>query len=104
MFLLWGLLSSSIVWTFYFGLLPYPLALLWNERRMRGATGHGPGLSGVAWWFWIAAVSSLVTEVLWVPFLRGIGIHMWAALFVWAAMAVSAFRVRPVAVATTAPS
>jgi hypothetical protein len=91
-FLLWGLFGSPIVWTFYFPLLMYPLLLLAAQRADRGEGAGPPRTVHVAWYFWIGATLSLLTEAVMLPYLRGVGIHLWASILIWAAMIVSAHR------------
>jgi len=91
-FLLWGIFGSPIVWTFYFGLLLYPVTLL-TGIRYANRGGAGPRFPVFAWWFWIAAAASLATEAFMPAYLRAAGIHMWAAALVWLSMVVCAGRV-----------
>jgi len=93
MFLVWGLFGSPIVWTHYYPLLLYPVVLLTVQRIRDGQAGRPNRLGRVAWWFWIAAAASLVTEAVTLPYLRAVGVHLWATMLVWAAMAVCAHRV-----------
>jgi hypothetical protein len=96
MFLLWGLCASPIVWTHYYPLVLYPLVLLTVTLVRDGDVGRSNRLGQVAWWIWIAAAASLVTEAVGLPVLRAIGVHVWAMIVVWAAMATCAHRVHPV--------
>ncbi len=92
LFLLWGLLASPIAWTFYFTLPLYPLVLL-TVQLMRDGDARRPNLLGFSiWLFWIVAAVSLVTEVFMPPYLRAIGIHLWATLLLWVAMGTCAIR------------
>ena len=96
MFLLWGLFGSPIVWTHYFPIVLYPLVLLTVQRVRDRQDGYSDRLLLVAWVFWIVAAVSLVTEGAMLPYLRAVGIHLWAAIFVWAAMVRCAVRIAPI--------
>jgi len=95
MFLLWGLISSPIIWTHYLPLTLYPLILLTLQLMMDADDRRQNVLGLFAWTFWIVAALSLVTEAFTLPYLRAVGVHLWATILLWAAMAVSASRIPP---------
>jgi hypothetical protein len=95
LFLLWGLLTSPILWTHYLPLALYPLVLLTLQLMHDGDLGRPNRLGLAAWAFWIAAALSLGTEAFTQPYLRAVGVHLWATLFLWVAMAACALRHPP---------
>lgn len=96
-FLLWGLLGSPIVWTHYYPLVLYPLVLLAVRLQCDRHEKRSNRLGAFVWWFWIAAACSLITEALTLPYLRAVGVHLWATMLLWLAMIAFALRVRPLA-------
>ena len=96
LFLLWGLLASPIVWTHYLPMAMYPLVLLTVQLMRDGDAGRRNRIGLAAWAFWIAATVSLVTELAAPPYLRAVGIHLWATVLLWGAMAGCAVRIRPI--------
>jgi hypothetical protein len=103
MFLLWGLFGSPIVWTHYLPLALYPLVLLTIRLLCDANTGRPSRLCLAAWAFWIVADLSLLSEPVALPYLRAVGVHMWATVLLWLAMAASAARIRPISRRLRAP-